>query len=448
MKIIKLQSENFKKIKAISIEPTDNMVVISGRNGQGKTSVLDSILVALAGKQKDIVKPIRDGELRSTITLDLGKFIVIRTFKENASKLEIINKDGEFMTSPQTMLDELIGTLSFDPLEFANKSQKEQRATLLQLINVDIDSFAAKRKHFYDYRHETGIERKALPEFTISEIAEAERFATFPLTDVATLSAQLASAMTQNESFTNAQRRLDQISKDEESMGVRLIELKTQIEALERGLEALTEERKQLNTIQFNGQDLEGMRAAIVNADENNQRIRKAKETLVVVKEIQQIDAEYNKFTAEIEKIDRDLQLTLEKAVMPIEGLGVSDDGVTFNKIPFAQLSTSEKLKISMAIAMAMNPELRVIRILDGSLLDEDNMAIIRQMAIDKDFQVWVEVVDSSGKVGICIEDGEVKGDIMAEVVITTENLGPTIQPINPIQNSEQVKHILDLNNI
>jgi hypothetical protein len=37
-------------------------------------------------------------------------------------------------------------------------------------------------------------------------------------------------------------------------------------------------------------------------------------------------------------------------------------------------------------------------------------MAILREMAKDQDFQVWIEVV-SKGKFGIVMEDGEVAGD-------------------------------------
>jgi Mor family transcriptional regulator len=36
-------------------------------------------------------------------------------------------------------------------------------------------------------------------------------------------------------------------------------------------------------------------------------------------------------------------------------------------------------------------------------------MAIIEKMAKDNDYQVWCELVDESGGVGIYIEDGEVK---------------------------------------
>ena len=49
MKIVSLQAENIKKLVAVEIKPDGNMVQITGKNGHGKTSVLDAIWWALAG---------------------------------------------------------------------------------------------------------------------------------------------------------------------------------------------------------------------------------------------------------------------------------------------------------------------------------------------------------------------------------------------------------------
>ena len=39
MKIIRLSAENVKRLVAVEIEPTGNLVEITGKNGAGKTSV-------------------------------------------------------------------------------------------------------------------------------------------------------------------------------------------------------------------------------------------------------------------------------------------------------------------------------------------------------------------------------------------------------------------------
>lgn len=42
MKIISLIAENVKRLVAVEIKPDGNMVVISGKNGAGKTSAADA----------------------------------------------------------------------------------------------------------------------------------------------------------------------------------------------------------------------------------------------------------------------------------------------------------------------------------------------------------------------------------------------------------------------
>ena len=97
-------------------------------------------------------------------------------------------------------------------------------------------------------------------------------------------------------------------------------------------------------------------------------------------------------------------------AEMPVAGLGFDESGVTFGGVPFGQASSAEQIRVSLAMAMALNPTLRVIRIMDGSLLDADSMAAIRAAAEEHDVQVWIEVVgDGDGDPAtIVIDDGEI----------------------------------------
>ena len=111
-------------------------------------------------------------------------------------------------------------------------------------------------------------------------------------------------------------------------------------------------------------------------------------------------------YTANIDEIKAEIKAAIEAADMPVEGLGLGQGVVTFDGLPFDQASDAQRLQVSCSIAMRDNAELRVIRIRDGSLLDEDSMAGLRTMAVEADYQVWVERVDTTGKVGIVIEDG------------------------------------------
>ncbi len=48
MQIISLQAENIKRLTAVEIKPDGALVQITGRNGAGKSSVLDAIWWALS----------------------------------------------------------------------------------------------------------------------------------------------------------------------------------------------------------------------------------------------------------------------------------------------------------------------------------------------------------------------------------------------------------------
>ncbi len=160
MKIIRLEAENVKRLRAVEIEPDGNMVVISGRNGQGKTSILDAIAMALGGAKasKLTSKPIRDGEKEASVTLDLGDFTVTRKWRGDNSTLRVESKDGAEYKSPQRFLDEKLGALSFDPLAFANDDPKKQLATLLGLVKLSFDPehLDAQRLSIYTERTEIG----------------------------------------------------------------------------------------------------------------------------------------------------------------------------------------------------------------------------------------------------------------------------------------------------
>ena len=78
MKIIKLTASNVKRLRAVEITPDGTLQVVTGRNGQGKTSVLDAIWLALGGGSaaRETVRPVRDGEDKASVTLDLGDLTV------------------------------------------------------------------------------------------------------------------------------------------------------------------------------------------------------------------------------------------------------------------------------------------------------------------------------------------------------------------------------------
>jgi recombinational DNA repair ATPase RecF len=127
MRIIQLTAENFKRLRAVQIKPDGNIVQITGRNAQGKTSCLDAISTVLGGAGQTCRAPIRKGQEKAKIICDLGDLTVTRTFTATGGgTLTVANKEGARFTSPQAVLDKLVGRLSFDPLAFSRMDSNHQ----------------------------------------------------------------------------------------------------------------------------------------------------------------------------------------------------------------------------------------------------------------------------------------------------------------------------------
>jgi DNA repair exonuclease SbcCD ATPase subunit len=162
MKIVSLEAENVKCLKAIEIKPDGNLVVIGGDNGNGKSSILDSIEYALAGGKHIPEKPIREGQEKARIVLDLGDLQVIRTFTKNGTNLVVKSKEGATFPSPQDMLNKILGNLSFDPLEFVRMDNRQRIETLKKLVGIDFTELNNRYKAAFDKRTDTNRRGKEL----------------------------------------------------------------------------------------------------------------------------------------------------------------------------------------------------------------------------------------------------------------------------------------------
>lgn len=419
MKILKLTSENVKKLKVVEITPDGNIVVISGANAAGKTSVLDSIWMALAGKDAMKSNPdvIRYGEDTAKVIINLGnededqeKIIVTRTWTKDKTYLKIENDKGAKFQSPQTMLDKLTGKLSFDPLAFSLLPEKKQLKTLLDLTDIsnDLVDLDKQRKELYDERTIVNRElkqfegqRDGIPEMV--DVPDDEISSMEVMAEMQEATEQIAINQRGRDLLRTYTLQMDNLTGKHER-------LEYEITTCKKDIDALTPEIKKISVEVDNmfDPDLEQFKCKLEDAEQINVLVRKKQELNQIVLNLENVKSISQKITQDIQDIDDFKDELWSEANLPIDNLGFDDNGITYNQVPFSQCSAAERLRVSMSMAMAMNPEVRVIRITDGSLLDSANMELIEQMAIDNDFQVWLELVDETGTIGIYIEDGEV----------------------------------------
>lgn len=153
MKIISLEANNVLKLDAIFIEANGKNVTLSGANAVGKTSVLKCIAMALGGKDEIPNEVIHKGAKKGSIDLDLGDFKIKRTFTAaGGGTLTVSAKDGTKYPSPQSVLDGLVGQLTFDPLAFTRLKADKQAETLRNLVGLDFSEIDREAKEVYDHR--------------------------------------------------------------------------------------------------------------------------------------------------------------------------------------------------------------------------------------------------------------------------------------------------------
>ncbi len=404
----------FKRVEQITLEP-DMFQLIGGNNANGKTSLLDAIWVALGGgaATRDLSRPIKDGHDTACITLDLGDLKVERKFTAAGTTLTVTDGDGKKVGSPQTVLDRLIGRLGFDPGAFLNMSDKDQRAAILTLVDLpfDLDELEAERRQVFESR--TIIGRDVARTKGAFEIADNPGDGPTDETSSADLVAELSAAHAANaeadewhQTTAAMQDAADKTVGDIASLEQRIADLQAEVEAMrERHAQQVTllHERRDWGTPER--VDIAPIEAALADLEATNRDARLRRERAGLRQAWADAQADFAAKTAELETIDRRKTSALAAATMPVDGLTIGETGLLYRGVPFAQASAAERIRVAFAVGCAANPNIRVACIRDGSLLDDDSLAAVAELAAETEFQVFVERVGTGG--GVTVVDGK-----------------------------------------
>ena len=404
--IVKLQSENVKRLKAVSITPDGNLVIIGGDNAQGKSSVLDSIQMALGGGKLTPSKPIREGKKKAEIVAELDDIIVTRTFTKKTSLLTVRRKDGSVCTSPQKLLDDLVGSLSFDPLEFSRMPAKKQAEVLREIAGLDFSGIEAERATAFAQR--TDVNRDLKKSQAIQDETDFFPDAPKEAVSVSALVAEWDAAQEHNRQIQEAE---GERVRTQSALAAAQLAFAEAQDAVNCAKAKHTRAEQELSAFSA-PTDTAPLSAQIENAEEINRQVAANVAKAKINKETAALAKQAAGLTATIADCDERKTTLLENATMPIEGLSLDDEyGVTMNGIPFDQCSQAEQLRISVSIGLAMNPKLPVLLIRDGSLLDEHNLAMLAETAKASNAQVWIERVGDKDKCAVIIEDGHIRDE-------------------------------------
>ena len=419
MKVIELKVENFKNLVAVDITPKSDVVIVSGSNAQGKTSVLDSIWAALDGKSIP-KEPIRKGKDKAVIEMNIGPYLIKRIFTKKGNYLSVENAEGAKFQSPQKMLDRFLGELSFDPLEFTRLTSKEQQKLLLSIIKFKINS------------KELGVEVKTLDELNLIKkdtFEERTRVNRELLSQKNQLEAMkevkeiskvsISELLKQKQELEETDKNQLLVKEDNAAIARNIYSIEQEIKEAKLRLKSLNTEKEQairkykaeeekIKAFPDFKPQITSINTLLIEADGRIEKAAEYQKKVTLEATAEQVQKRADALSNKLLLIENIKKEALSQTKMPIDNLEIEEDSLMFKGIPFSQVSLSEQLRVSLAIAISLNPQIRVIRICDGSLLDKENLKAIEKIAKANTMQIWIEKVDETGKIGFYIQEGKI----------------------------------------
>ena len=412
VKINKLEIENVKRVKAVTIEPTSNgLTILGGNNNQGKTSVLDAIAWALGGNKYKPSKPARDGSMNPpTLRLELSNGLIVERKGKN-SDLKVTDPSGQ--KAGQQLLDSFVEELALNLPKFIESSAKDKANTLLQIIGVGEKLWELDRKEEQLYN-----ERRTIGQIADQKkkyAAEQPQYPEAPneLVSIADLIHEQQEILARNGENAKKRQNRENIVNSLHLSEARLKQLKEQLAQEEATHESLMSDYIAANKSieDLVDESTEEIENSIANIEEINRKVRANLDKEKAEEDAKQYSSQYDNLSKQIQDVRDERTSLLDSADLPLPGLSVEDGELVFEGQKWDNMSGSQQLRVATAIVRKLKPECGFV------LLDK-----LEQMDIPtlNEFGKWLESeglqaiatrVSSGEECQIIIEDGYVVSD-------------------------------------
>ena len=143
LRIESVTIENIKAITALEFK-AGTVTVISGRNGVGKSSVLDALASVFGGGHDPDL--IRRGAKSGTVTIGLSNGVVMKkSITPKNSTMKVTTQDGGLVKGPQSYVKSLTHGMAFDPVSFVEANAKRRLGFLLDAMPITFGTDALRK---------------------------------------------------------------------------------------------------------------------------------------------------------------------------------------------------------------------------------------------------------------------------------------------------------------
>jgi hypothetical protein len=408
VKINELLIENVKRVKAVQFEPSaDGLTIIGGRNGQGKTSVLDAIAWALGGNNYKPSVPERDGALvPPNLHIELSNGLIVERKGKN-STLKVTDPNGN--KSGQQLLNEFVSTLALDLPKFINGSDKDKADSLLKILGIGdvLAQLDTKENQLYAQRTEVGRiadrKKKAADEMPMYPNVPKEPVSA---TELIKQQQEILARNGENERKRQDAARYEQMLAEAQ---IAFDEAKAALQKAEQ--DCLTARKSAEDLHDESTAELE-KNLAEIEALNIKIRANSTKEAAEI--EANNLQQEYDGLTEQIESVREERSKLLDSAELPLPGLSVKDGKLIYNNMPWDGMSGSDQLKVATAIVRKLNPQCGFVLMDKLEQMDLETLQEFGTWLKAEGLQVIATRVSTGDECSIIIEDGMVKGDTEA----------------------------------
>lgn len=408
VKINELLIENVKRVKAVQFEPSaDGLTIIGGRNGQGKTSVLDAIAWALGGNNYKPSVPERDGALvPPNLHIELSNGLIVERKGKN-STLKVTDPNGN--KSGQQLLNEFVSTLALDLPKFINGSDKDKADSLLKILGIGdvLAQLDVKENQLYAQRTEVGRiadrKKKAADEMPMYPNVPKEPVSA---TELIKQQQEILARNGENEQKRQNAARYERMLAEAQ---IAFDEAKAALQKAEQ--DCLTARKSAEDLHDESTAELE-KNLAEIEALNIKIRANSTKEAAEV--EANNLQQEYDGLTGQIESVREERSKLLDSAELPLPGLSVKDGKLIYNNMPWDGMSGSDQLKVATAIVRKLNPQCGFVLMDKLEQMDLETLQEFGAWLKQEGLQVIATRVSTGDECSIIIEDGMVKGDTEA----------------------------------
>lgn len=408
VKINELLIENVKRVKAVQFEPSaDGLTIIGGRNGQGKTSVLDAIAWALGGNNYKPSMPERDGALvPPNLHIELSNGLIVERKGKN-STLKVTDPEGN--KSGQQLLNEFVSTLALDLPKFINGSDKDKADSLLKILGIGdvLAQLDTKENQLYAQRTEVGRiadrKKKAADEMPMYPNVPKEPV---NATELIKQQQEILARNGENEQKRQNAARYERMLAEAQ---IAFDEAKAALQKAEQ--DCLTARKSAEDLHDESTAELE-KNLAEIEALNIKIRANSTKEAAEI--EANNLQQEYDGLTEQIESVREERSKLLDSAELPLPGLSVKDGKLIYNNMPWDGMSGSDQLKVATAIVRKLNPQCGFVLMDKLEQMDLETLQEFGAWLKQEGLQVIATRVSTGDECSIIIEDGMVKGDTEA----------------------------------